>query len=114
MVNLKTKIAIAALGLISSAALTANASAATWAQAHPRRAEVNQRLANQNARVAVGRADGQLSRGQARALHAEDRTIRREERFDARLDGGHVTRAEKRSLNQQENAVSHQIYNERH
>ncbi len=113
MLDLKTKIAIAALGLISSGALTANASAATWAQAHPRRAEVNQRLGNQNARIAIGRADGQLSRGQARALHAEDHTMRREERFDARLNGGHITRAEKRALNQQENAVSRQIHNAR-
>jgi hypothetical protein len=115
MLDLKKKIAIAALGLISAGALSAGAaSAQTWNQAHPRRAEVNHRLLHQNARIAAGRADGQLSRGQARALHAEDRTIRREERFDARLNGGHITRAEKRGLNQQENAVSRQIYNERH
>jgi hypothetical protein len=114
MLGLNKKIVIAALGVIASGALTMSASAATpWQANHPGRVEVNHRLANQNARIAMGRADGQLSRGQARRLHSEDHTIRREERFDARLDHGHITRAEKRGLNQQENAVSRQIHNER-
>lgn len=111
MTNFKTLaiVAAAAVGLCATAA-----SATPWQAHHPRRAEVNARLANQNARIDAGRRDGQLTRREARQLHREDRSIRREERFDARLDHGHITRAEKTALNQQENAVSKKIYAERH
>jgi hypothetical protein len=76
---------------------------------HPRRAEVNGRLANQNARIAAERQDGQISKGQAQALHAQDHAIRSEERTMASHDNGHITRADKRALNQQENGVSKEI-----
>jgi len=98
-------IALAALGTSISAA-----SAETyWQATHPRRAEVNERLAYQNYRINRGVAEGRISPYEARRLHAEDRIIRHEERFMARFNGGHVSRAEQRALNQQENAVSRQI-----
>lgn len=85
-----------------------------WRQSHPRRAEVNARLAHQNARIRDGVEDGQLTRGQARQLHAEDRAIRQEERAMAAKRGGHLTQAQQRQLNQQENQVSRQIETEKH
>jgi hypothetical protein len=85
-----------------------------WNATHPRRAEVNGRLANQNARINAGVRDGQLSRGQAAQLHREDRGIRAEERGMAAEHGGHITARDQRILNRQENGVSNQIYNERH
>jgi hypothetical protein len=100
-------VVILSLGVVAGAAGFANAE--TWNQSHPRRAEVNGRLANQNARINEERREGEITRGQARALHAQDRFIRNEERFMARQNGGHITRAEQRSLNQQENAVSREI-----
>ena len=95
-------------------ALTSAGASASWASHHPRRVEVNHRLANQNYRINRDLRNGSINPAEARALHTEDRDIRREERFDASLDGSHITRAEKRSLNQQENAVSRQIYNDAH
>jgi hypothetical protein len=98
-------IALAALGTSMSAA-----SAETyWQATHPRRAEVNERLAYQNYRINRGVADGRITPYEARRLHAEDRIIRHEERFAASFNGGHISRAEQRALNQQENAVSRQI-----
>ncbi|MBV8495253.1 MAG: hypothetical protein JO361_00580, partial [Gammaproteobacteria bacterium] len=47
--------------------------------------------------------------GQAQKLHAEDHAIRQEERTMASTNGGHITKAEQKSLNQQENQVSKQI-----
>ena len=47
-------------------------------------------------------------------LHADDRAIRTEERADARVNGGHITKGEQRVINQQENANSRAIYDERH
>jgi hypothetical protein len=98
---------ILSLGVVAGTAELA--SAGTWNQNHPRRAEVNARLANQNHRINEERREGEITRGQARALHAQDRFIRNEERFMARQNGGHITRAEQRSLNQQENAVNREI-----
>ena len=85
------------------------ASASTWAQRHPRRAEVNHRLANQNRRINRELREGEITRSQANALHQQDRFVRREERFMASQHHGHITPAEQRSLNQQENGFSREI-----
>lgn len=98
---------ILSLGVVAGTTTLANAE--TWNQAHPRRAEVNARLNNQNQRINQELREGEITRGQARSLHAQDRFIRNEERFMARQNGGHITRAEQRSLNQQENGVSREI-----
>lgn len=105
---------IAAIGAGVTLMGVASASAGTWAQNHPRRVEVNDRLANQNFRIDRDYRDGQITAGQARYLHAEDRSILSQERFDARFNGGHITGAEQRALNQDENGVSRQIYGDAH
>ena len=105
--NTRMAVIILTLGVV--AGTTGIANAGTWNQNHPRRAEVNARLNNQNARINEERREGEITRGQARALHAQDHFIRQEERFMARQHGGHITRAEQRSLNQQENGVSREI-----
>jgi hypothetical protein len=79
------------------------------ARNHPRRDQVNDRLANQDRRINKEYREGELTRGQANRLHREDRAIRREERTMSGLNNGHITPAEQKSLNQQENAVSKQI-----
>jgi hypothetical protein len=53
--------------------------------------------------------NGTLTRSQAAALHKEDHQIRQEERDMASQNGGHITKQEQRTLNQQENALSKQI-----
>lgn len=90
------------------------AQAQTFDQTHPRRAEVNARLANQNARIANGVKDGQLTHGEAKALRADDHAIRAEERAGAAVDGGHVAKAEQRQIKRQENANSRAIHEGRH
>ena len=80
-----------------------------WKADHPRRAEVNKRLNNQDKRINQERKEGEITKGQAQALHKEDRQIRGEERAMASQNGGHITKQEQKTLNQQENAVSKQI-----
>jgi hypothetical protein len=104
-----SRIAVIMLSLGVVAGTAQLASAETWNQAHPRRAEVNARLNNQNHRINEERREGEITAGQARALHAQDHLIRQEERFMARQNGGHITRGEQRLLNRQENAVSREI-----
>lgn len=99
-----------ATAIASLACFTATANAETaWQKSHPRRAEVNHRLANQNRRIHEERKEGDLTPAQAAALHKDDRQIRQEERDMASQNGSHITKQEKRTLNQQENAVSKQI-----
>ena len=96
--------------VVSLAALVGTASAeTTWQKNHPRRTQVNGRLANQNRRIHNDVKDGTLSKGQAAQLHHEDRQVRQEERDMASQNGSHITRQEQRTLNQQENAIGSQI-----
>lgn len=104
--------AILNVGLMAGAAFGGEKE--KWNKEHPRRAEVNHRLHNQNARIKEGLKTGKLTPQQAKALHQEDHQIRQEERADAAQDGGHITAAERQQLNQQENAVSNQIFQEKH
>ncbi len=105
---------IGATALIATLGWSGAAGAQTFDQIHPRRAEVNGRLADQNARIANGVRDGQLTRGQAHALRTDDHAIRAEERADAAVHGGHITKGEQRQINRQENAASRTIYSGRH
>jgi len=107
LVNRFSMIAIALAALGTS--MTSASAETYWQATHPRRVEVNQRLAYQNYRIHRGVADGRISPYEARRLHAEDRIIRHEERFAARFDGGHISRAEQHALNRQENAVSRRV-----
>ena len=80
------------------AALDQSASAAGWAASHPRRMEVNNRLANQHHRI-----------NQARHLHNDAHFIRRQERFMLSQNHGHIATSEQWTLNQVENGVSKEI-----
>jgi hypothetical protein len=80
-----------------------------WQKDHPRRTEVNQRLANQDQRIKKEVKEGEMSKAKAAKLHKEDRQIRKEEHAMASQHGGHITKQEQKTLNQQENAVSKQI-----
>jgi allophanate hydrolase subunit 2 len=80
-----------------------------FANKHPRRAEVNQRLRNQHHRIHHKMKNGDISRRQAHRLHHQDHRIRKEERRMAYRHHGHLTRHEKYRLNRQENRVSRRI-----
>jgi len=103
---------IAAVLVTGLAATTAFAKENKWQRHHPRRAEVNHRLHNQNARIDDKVKDGQMTKQQARQLHKDDHQIRQEERDMAAQDHGHLTKADQRAINQQENAVSKDISHE--
>lgn len=105
-----TSLSIATLiASLAAAAIPVAAADGAFAAAHPRREQVNERLARQNNRIKTEVAEGDLTNAQAYKLHVQDRKIRREERLMASQNGGHITKLEQRTLNQQENAISKQI-----
>ena len=88
---------------------TPEAKDSAWQKNHPRREQVNNRLANQNKRIQTQVKEGDLTKAQAAKLHKQDNQIRQEERAMASQNGGHITKQEQNTLNQQENAVSKKI-----
>ncbi|HEX4388452.1 MAG TPA: hypothetical protein VH109_07485 [Steroidobacteraceae bacterium] len=108
--SIRTALGVLALTLsLSGLTATAMADETQWQKDHPRRTEVNGRLANQDRRIHNEVKEGEINKGQARQLHKEDHAIRQEERTMASTNHGHVTKTEQRALNQQENQVSKQI-----
>ena len=109
MLSSARKFSYAAM-LISLAGLVGTASAeTTWQKNHPRRTQVNHRLANQDKRIHQDVKNGTLNKAQAADLHHEDHQVRQEERDMASQNGGHITKSEQKVLNGQENKISEQI-----
>ncbi len=113
MINRKL-LAAAVLGTVMTSFAGAGAMAQTpaetqWQKDHPRRTEVNARLANQNKRINNEVKSGEITKAQGAQLHKNDRQIRKEERAMASQNGGHITKTEQKALNQQENANSKKI-----
>ena len=104
----KTVLFVISFAFVGSA-ISAAFAEAQWERNHPRRDQVNDRLANQNRRINREVKEGEISKQNARQLHREDHAIRQEERDMAKLNGGHISKGEQKVLNQQENAVSGQI-----
>jgi hypothetical protein len=110
MLNSARKSLTFAAAIVSLAALAGTASAeTTWQKQHPRRTQVNHRLANQNRRIHNDVKDGTMSKAQAAQVHHEDHQVRQEERDMASQNGSHITKSEQHVLNQQENGISKQI-----
>ncbi|WP_397452770.1 hypothetical protein [Pseudomonas sp. NA-150] len=94
------------MGVIAGSAIAADGQ---WQKDHPRRAEVNGRLSNQDKRIHNEVKSGEISKSQAAGLHKEDHQVRQEERDMSSQNSGHITKQEQKTLNKQENGISHQI-----
>ncbi len=85
-----------------------------FARQHPRRYEVNRRVANQRQRIRQGATTGALTTGQSRQLRSDDRAIKQQEHKDVKTNGGYLTKPEQKQLNQEENATRRLIHDEKH
>jgi hypothetical protein len=94
-----TKAAAIALSIAFTGITVVTATAETkWERNHPRRDQVNDRLENQNRRINRELREGEITKGEARQLHREDRAIRREERTMSKLNNGHISPRSKKRL----------------
>jgi hypothetical protein len=85
-----------------------------FAQQHPRRNQVNKRVRNQRARINQGVRSGEISKGQAHQLRANDNAIKSQEHADVKANGGSLTKPEQKQINQEENANSALVHDEKH
>jgi hypothetical protein len=84
------------------------------ATAHYGNNQVGQRRENQQDRIANGVRNGQLTAGQTAKLENKEQGVNREVAGMRQANGGKLTNADKKVVNQQQNKVSKQIYNKKH
>jgi hypothetical protein len=94
--------------------LTSLMASALVAGALAQTSEVAQRKENQQDRIAQGVKSGQLTAGGTANLEKKESSINREVQTDRSLNGGKLTAGEKQTVNQQQNRMSNQIYNDKH
>src|SRR5690348_5154559 len=75
---------------------------------------IAQRKENQQDRIANGVKSGQLTAGETANLESKEAAINGETKADRAANGGKLTTAEKKQINQQQNGVSKQIYQDKH
>jgi len=75
---------------------------------------VGQRKENQQDRIAQGVKSGQLTAGETANLETKEAAINGETKADRAANGGKLTQAEKKQINQQQNQLSNQIYKDKH
>lgn len=75
---------------------------------------IQERKQNQQGRIAKGVDSGQLTAGEATKLEKNEQGINKEEHNMRQENGGTLTSADKQKINQQQNAVSNQIYSDKH
>jgi hypothetical protein len=84
------------------------------AQDHFGNSEVGQRQENQQDRIAQGVKSGQLTAGETAKLENQQQGINKEVSGMRQANGGKLTNADKKAVNQQQNKASKNIYNKKH
>jgi hypothetical protein len=81
---------------------------------HPRVNQVNRRETNQQQRIGNGVANGKLTSQQATNLEKRETSVQNREKKDMAAHNGHLTKAEQKGINRQQNRISKSIYKDKH
>ncbi len=81
---------------------------------HPRVNQVNGREENQQQRIGNGIKSGKLNSQQAANLEKRESSVQNREQKDMAEHNGHLTKAEQKGINRQQNRISKSIYNDKH
>src|ERR1043165_7126229 len=74
---------------------------------------INERKENQQDRIANGVQSGELTAKGTQHIEKKEADLNQEERDMRKLDNGHLTVADKATLNQQQNQLSKDIYKQK-
>lgn len=113
--NVLAVLAVGGLMFVGSAAAqsatdkTSGAGPGVKDPGHPRVNQVNRREANQQKRIGNGVAKGTLTSKQATHLEKRETAVQNREKADMAAHNGHLTRAEQRGINRQQNRISRSI-----
>jgi hypothetical protein len=78
------------------------------------KSEVGARLENQQDRIAQGIKSGELTSGETARLEAREVALRQQIATDRNANGGKLTDAERKQINQELNGLSTRIYKQKH
>jgi len=81
---------------------------------HPRVNQVNGREQNQQNRIANGVKNGTLNSKQTANLENRETAVQNREKKDMAANNGHLTKAEQKGINRQQNRISKSIYKDKH
>ena len=81
---------------------------------HPRVNQVNHREARQQQRIGNGVKSGKLNSKQAAHLEKREASVQNREQKDMAKHNGHLTKAEQKGINRQQNRISKSIYKDKH
>ncbi len=101
--------AFAALLSIGVFAQTGPGHQPTHLKHHPRVNEVNKRIDHQEKRITDERKEGDLTKTQAKTDRTDLKDVNQEKRDMRKTDNGHISKADKKALNQQLNQNSKKI-----
>jgi len=105
-------LAVVLAGAASGTAVMAQSqSSSTQSSSDP---SIAQRKENQQDRIANGIKSGQLTAGETGNLETKEAAINGETRADRAANGGKLTSSEKTQINNQQNHLSNQIYQDKH
>ena len=76
--------------------------------------EIGERKENQQDRIGQGIQSGELTAGEATRLESRETALNQETRDMRVLDGGKLTPKDRAVVNQQQDRLSKQIYNQKH
>src|SRR5215475_14114582 len=99
-------LAIAATGAVAAFLLVAPSAEAAG--------PIKRRAGRQQNRIAQGVQSGQLTARETARLEHKESALNQETRDMRKLDGGKLTPQDKATVNQQQNKLSKQIYNQKH
>jgi hypothetical protein len=110
--NKRIILSVAALiAFAGPAALAQSTDTTTTTTAPP---TIQDRKTDQQDRIANGVQDGQLTPGETQNLESKEAGINHEEHTMRTDDDGHLTSADRTQINNQQNHLSNQIYDDKH
>ena len=80
---------------------------------HPRVNQVNGREGNQQQRIGNGVKNGSLNSRQTGNLERRETSVQNREKRDMSQHHGHLTKAEQKGINRQQNRISKSIYKDK-
>ena len=116
----KSLLALAVGGLMLAGSASAQTSTTSGAgpgvvdPGHPRVNEVNQREENQQKRIGNGVSSGKLTSQQTTNLEKRETSVQNREQKDMAAHNGHLTKAEQKGINRQQNRISKSVYKDKH
>jgi len=81
---------------------------------HPRVNQVNRRQGKQQQRIANGIQNGSLNPKEAAHLEKREASVQKREQADMAKHNGHLTKAEQKGINRQQNRISRSIARDKH